>query len=141
MENCRELMNWLLFGYWHYSSRKLPLTSNRCLNFRILPVNLQLQAFSSSNTRKKVPSSPRRLLSLTWLFVSLWFFVPLENFSLIWKRHNCRWRAANLDLCSALMAIIEQWGFFSVPHLLWHGASIYDGHLQGPVTITPNVER
>ena len=27
---------------------------------------------------------------------------------------------ANFDLCSALMAI-EQWGFFSVSHLLWHG--------------------
>ena len=56
MEICRELMNWLLFGYWYYSSRKLPLTSNRCLNFRILPVNLQLQAFSSSNTRKRSPA-------------------------------------------------------------------------------------
>ena len=34
--------------------------------------------------------------------------------------HNYRWMDANFDLCSALMAI-EQWGFFSVPHLLWHG--------------------
>ena len=34
------------------------------------------------------------------------FFVPLENFSnsFIWKRHHCRWSAANFDLCSALMA-------------------------------------
>ena len=84
---------------------------------------------------------------LTWAFGSgglksfVWFFlegegvfiVPLENYSHIWRRHHCRWRAANFDLCSALMAI-EQWGFFSVPHLLWHGASIYDGHLRGPVT-------
>ena len=44
-----------------------------------------------------------------------------------------RWRAANFDLCSALMAI-EQWGFFSVPHLLWHGASVYNGHLRGTIT-------
>ena len=49
------------------------------------------------------------------MFVHLKFIVPLENFSLI-----CRWRAANFDLCSALMAI-ELWGFFNVPHLLWHG--------------------
>ena len=35
-------------------------------------------------------------------------------------------------LCSALKAI-EQRGFFSVPHLLWHGASVYNDHLQGPV--------
>ena len=53
------------------------------------------------------------------LFVCLGFIVPLENFSLTWRRHHCRWRAANFDLCSAPMPI-EQWGFFSVPHLLCH---------------------
>ena len=36
---------------------------------------------------------------------------------------------------------IEQWGFFSVPHLLWHVASIYNGHIRGPVTLTPIAER
>ena len=35
---------------------------------------------------------------------------------------------------------IEQWGFFGVPHLLWHETSVYNGHLQGPVTLTPNAE-
>ena len=58
-------------------------------------------------------------------------------FSLILRRHHCRWRAANFDLCAALMAI-EHWGFFNVPHLLWQGASVYNGHLRGPVTLTPN---
>ena len=67
------------------------------------------------------------------------FFVPLENFLLIWRRHHCRWRAANFDLCLALMAV-AQWMFFSVPRLLWHGASVYNGHLRGPVTLTPNAE-
>ena len=57
----------------------------------------------------------------------LLFLVPLENFSLIWRRHHYRWRAANFDLCSALLAI-EQWWSFSVSHLLWHGASVYNGH-------------
>ena len=36
---------------------------------------------------------------------------------------------------------IEQWGFFSVPHLLWHGSSVYNGHLRGPVTLTYIAER
>ena len=49
-------------------------------------------------------------------------------------------RAANFDLCSALM-VVEQWGFFSVPHLLWHEASVYNGHLRGPLTLTPIAER
>ena len=75
-----------------------------------------------------------------WGDLCLEISVPLEYFLLIWRRRHCRWRTANFDLCSALMAIV-QWGFFSVPHLLWHEASFYDGHLRGPVTLTPNAER
>ena len=74
------------------------------------------------------------------LLLCVQFIVPLENFSLIWRRHHCRCRAANFDLCSALMAI-EQWGFFNVPHLLWHGPTLYNGHLRGPATPTPLAER
>ena len=59
---------------------------------------------------------------------------------LIWIRHHYRWRPANFDLCSALMAI-EQWGFFNVPHLLWHGPTVYNGHLRGTVTLTSVTER
>ena len=62
--------------------------------------------------------------------------VPLENISLIWRRHHCWWRATFFYLCSVLIAI-EQWGFFNVPHLLWHGPTLYNGHLRGPVTLTP----
>ena len=75
-----------------------------------------------------------------WIGFVLGIFVPLENFSLKWSRHHYRWRAANFDLCSALMAI-EQWGFFCVPHLLWLGASVYNDHLRGSVTLTPFAER
>ena len=56
------------------------------------------------------------------------------------RRQHYRWRAVNFDLCSALMAN-EQWQVFSVPHLLWHGASIYNGHLWGLMTLTPVSER
>ena len=47
-----------------------------------------------------------------------------------------QWKASNLTFAPHFMAI-EQWGFLSVPHLLWHRASVYNGHLQGPVTLTP----
>ena len=66
-------------------------------------------------------------------------FRPIREFPLIWRRPHSGRRAANFDLCSALMAI-EQWGFFSVPHLLWHWASIYNGDPWGPVTLTPIAE-
>ena len=39
------------------------------------------------------------------------------------RSHHYRWRASNFDHYSAVMAI-EQWGFFSLPHLMWHGASV-----------------
>ena len=70
---------------------------------------------------------------MTHVFVCLWsFIVPLENFSLIWRRHHCWWRATNFDLCSTLMAM-EQWGFFNVPHLLayplwWSSPRTRDTH-------------
>ena len=40
----------------------------------------------------------------------------------------------------AIMAI-EQWVFLSVSHVLWHGASIYNCHIRGLVTLTPFAER
>ena len=49
-------------------------------------------------------------------------------------------RAANFDLCSVLIAI-EQLGYFSLPHQLWHWTSVYNGLIRGPVTLTPIAER
>ena len=34
------------------------------------------------------------------LFVFFEFILPLENFSLIWRRQHCQWRTANFDLCN-----------------------------------------
>ena len=62
-----------------------------------------------------------------------------QNFSRMWRRHHYRRRAANFDLCSALI-VIDQWELFCV-QLLWYGISIYNGHLWGLVTLTPIVER
>ena len=76
----------------------------------------------------------------TLLFVCLGIFFPLENSSFIWRCHHYRWRVTIFGLYSALMAI-EQWGFLSVPHLLWHGPTLYNGHLWGSLTLTPVAER
>ena len=35
---------------------------------------------------------------------------------------------------------IDQLGFFSVPHAVSHGVTVYNGHLLGPVTLTPIAE-
>ena len=57
------------------------------------------------------------------LFVCLFVTTcPTRDYSLIWRCHYYRLRSAKFDLFLALMAI-EHWGFFSVPHLLRHGAS------------------
>ena len=92
------------------------------------------------NFTAKLSLSDHLFNSRCYFFVCVEFIVPLENFILIWRRHHCRWRAANFDLCSALMAI-EQWGFFNVPYLLWHGPTVYNGHLRGPMSLKPVAER
>ena len=51
--------------------------------------------------------------------------------SYIWRSHHYRWMAANFYLNKAHMAI-EQWQFFSVPRLMLHGSSVYNGHLWDP---------
>ena len=44
--------------------------------------------------------------NISWHFISLivklGFFVPFDTFSLIWRGYLCRWRAADIELCSAL---------------------------------------
>ena len=84
---------------------------------------------------KHWPPRIKKISQYFCIFVCWEFILPLENFSLIWRRQYCRWRAANFDQCSALM-VIEQWGFFNVLHLLWHGPTVYNGHLRVPMTLT-----
>ena len=62
------------------------------------------------------------------MFPCFGFIASFENFSLIWRRQHYRWKAKNFDLSLAPMTM-EQWGFFSVPQLLWQGASVYNSHL------------
>ena len=68
--------------------------------------------------------------------IFVYFFVcfrPRRELFIIWKPHFLyRWRAADIYLA---LTAIKLWGFFNVPHLLWHGASVYNGHLRGPVTL------
>ena len=68
---------------------------------------------SSTSSRLLTPESWNSLnfkacLKTYTLFVCLFFceefILPLENFSLIWRRHLCRWKATKFDLSSALMA-------------------------------------
>ena len=72
------------------------------------------------------------------LFV--WNFLSPREFFTRMETSPLRVRASNFDLYSALMSI-EQWGLFSMPHLLWHGAPVYNGHFRGPATLTSVAER
>ena len=81
------------------------------------------------------------IYNVRWYCFSVcWFWVFSSNSGNIWRRHHYRRRAGNFNLSSSLMAI-EQWGFFSMPHLLWHGVSVYNIHLRRPVTLTCIAER
>jgi hypothetical protein len=52
----------------------------------------------------------------------LLFYIPLKNFSLIWRYHHCLWRAAKFTPMLSARGL-RAGGIFIVPHLLWHGAS------------------
>ena len=73
-----------------------------------------------------------------FLFVCLLGFSRATRvfFPLIWRRHLYRWREASFDVYSAPM-VMEQWRFYSVSCLLWHGSTVDKGHLQGPETPPP----
>ena len=77
------------------------------------------------------------------------FPVPLENFSLFWRCHHYRWKAANFDQCSAHIAI-EQWGLLTPTvtrdtRLQWSTPRTSDTHIycltfgSGAVTTCLNV--
>ena len=72
------------------------------------------------------------LILIVCLFVKS-VFDPLEKFSLIWRRYHYQCRASNFDLYMA----IEQRGFFSVPHILWHYKFGCNGQFWGSVTLIP----
>ena len=72
---------------------------------------------------------------IRWYFIStvyiiLFVCLGYREYSLIWRRQHYRWSATNFGLYSAFMTI-EKWGFFNVPHLLWHEPTLYNGHLLG----------
>jgi hypothetical protein len=64
-----------------------------------------------------------------WLIDYLRFYVPLKNISHIWRRHHCRWRATKF--MPMLGAQVEQGRIFIVPHLLWHGSSVFPVSSEG----------
>ena len=74
-----------------------------------------------------------------FLFVFVWVFRSTREFYTHMETSLLPVKGCKFDLRSALMAI-EQWGFLSVPHLLINGASVYNSHLRGPVTLTPIAE-
>ena len=92
--------------------------------------------WASSKNFKKVFSTTCPAINL-----GVWFplaFSSKSPFSL--ETSPLPWKGCNFDLYSALM-IIEQLGFFSVPHLLWQMSSVCNGHLWGPVTLAPVAKR
>ena len=66
--------------------------------------------------------------------------VPLENCSLIGRLQYYRLRAAKYELCSALMAN-KQGGFLQLATPTVTRGIPFNGHLRGPMTRTPIVER
>ena len=111
--------------------------------------------------RRYTPTKNPRIvlpnIKICWPLVTLmllinWTLVTVEGYSfefceeclLVWglSSHARIFHSFSVTLkgctfwhISAFMAI-EQWRFFCLLHLMWHGTSLYDGHLRVPVTVT-----
>jgi hypothetical protein len=105
--------------------------------------NNLLEDLITKDNKKVVNEEPRHLFNVNFRVLVhgvglidgyLRFYVPLKNFSLIWRRHHCRWRAKlqKLGICSVLGAL-EKGGTFIGPHLLWHGTSVFAVSSDGPL--------
>ena len=79
-------------------------------------------------------------MNLLFVCLFVWSFSSHSKIFTHMETSPLPMKSCKFDLCSALMAI-EQWELFNVPHLLRHGPSVYNGHLRGAVTLTPNAER
>ena len=90
---------------------------------------LVLQSQSIDHYRILVPPFCFIVCLLVWVFRQ-----TREFFSLILRRHHNWYRTAHFDLHSTLMST-EQWGFFNVPHLLWNGPILYNGHFRSRTRI------
>ena len=83
----------------------------------------------------------RRLIVIVY-FSFIRVFVPLENFSLMEAPplpvKGCKfWPMLDQDS----WPLSSEGSLACHMHLLWHGASVYNGHLREPVTLTPIAER
>ena len=107
--------------YWNQGSHNLSTLSNSfSLSFHIFFCFKKIYVFAFS-------------MCFPWIFYLFSLYNKYLSFDsklinwvieifyiIIWRRLQYRWTATNSNICSALIAI-EQWGLFSVPHLLWHG--------------------
>ena len=80
--------------------------------------------------------TPNRLFS----FYLVGAFRPTREFFTHMETSLLPVKDVIFDLCLKLMAI-HHWGFLSVSHLVWLEASVYNGYLWGPMTLTLIAER
>ena len=108
-----------------------PQENQIIINQIIGSINMLFDLVLLLNTSEAVLSYPIRNTEYFVYFIEK--FISLKKPKIIEKEVtiNCWWR-------TALMAI-EQWGFFNVQHPLRHGPTVYNGHLRGPLTLTPSV--
>ena len=84
----------------------------------VLTLQSASQEYYMSNVYMKFVQCCLEKLKWDFMFVCKYgVYLPLDSFLLIWRRHHYRLRAAHFGLCSALIAV-QQWGSFSVQHLL-----------------------
>ena len=86
----------------------------------------------------------RDVLTSIWISQTLWFIVQLEIFFYSYgdvTKYSAGKGLHILTYARHSWPLSSDRGFFSLPHLLWQGASVYNGHLGEPMTLTPIAKR
>ena len=101
---------------WRYAEYRLFYIQGETNNFRMHVSSYSGNAGFFSIFFAQITLINITLLAIEFIIKDYCLFVCLFDcsfssnlrmiFLLIWRRHHYRWRAANFDLCSALMAIV-----------------------------------
>jgi hypothetical protein len=120
------LSAWSIFALYHgtvHSCRALTITTQYCYtNLLVSRLHVKRKRFPINLHNNGLKHDTRFLR----------FYVPLKNFSLIGRRHHCRWRATKFSPMLGAQGLWAGRDFYRA-HLLWHGASVFPVSSEGPL--------
>jgi hypothetical protein len=112
--------------FWLVKQSNCDLFIRDCNKYKVVQRKKLLTQWANLNESNY--THPKLSGVIDWFIHYLLFYVPFKIFSLTWRGHHY---VPLKDRCSALRAF-QQGGIFIMPHLLWHGTSVFPVSSEGP---------